>query len=210
MRPSSTSPRARAGRYGSSSASTPRRRTSTSAIPSCSTSCASSRMPVTSRSSSSATTRRASATPRDAARRVHGSTARSSTPTRRPTKEQAFLILDDDPAKLEVRVQRRVAGDAHHGAALRAHGDDHGGAHSRARRLRQALGRSPAHHDARDALPAGPGLRLGGRARRHRAGRHRSGLQPLHGSRPAGVLRAAAAGAHDDRRSCPARTGSSA
>ena len=61
-------------------------------------------------------------------------------------KEQAFLILDDDPAKLEIRYNGEWLGAAHHGAALRDHRHDHRGAHPRARRLRQALGGAPAHH----------------------------------------------------------------
>ena len=36
-------------------------------------------------------------------------------------QEQAFLILDDDPGQARDASQRRVAGAAHHGAALRAH-----------------------------------------------------------------------------------------
>ena len=112
-------------------------------------------------------------------------------------KEQAFHILDDDPARLEIRYNGEWLGAAHHGAALRDHRDHHRGAHPRARRLRQALGGASAHLHARDALPVRPGLRLGGHRGRHRARRHRSDVQPLHGPRPAGVLRPAAAGDHD-------------
>ena len=64
------------------------RRTSTSATPSSSTSCGSSRTPATWRCSSSATTRRVSATLRAAARRALASTAPSSTPTPRPTRRR--------------------------------------------------------------------------------------------------------------------------
>ena len=196
--PSSPSPNARAARCASSSASTPPHPTSTWATRSCSTSCASSRTPVTSPCSSSATTRRASATPRAAPRRAPGSTPPSSTPT--PHLPGAGLPHPRPrPGAARGALQRRVARAAHHGAALRARRDDHGGAHPRARRLREALQRAPADLDARDALPAGPGLRLGRRALRHRARRHRAEVQPVHGPRPAAVLRPGAPGHHDGR-----------
>ncbi len=99
--------------------------------------------------------------------------------------------------------QRRVARPAHHRGDLRAGRDDHGGAHPRARRFRQALGGAPADLDARDALSAGPGLRLRRGASRHRARRHRPEVQPVHGSRPAAVLRPGAPGRDDPRH--PAR-----
>ena len=89
--------------------------------------------------------------------------ARRSTPTPRPTSEQAFTVLRDDPERLEVRRNGEWL-DMRDGGALPPRAHDDRRADARARRLRQALRRAAADLDARAALPAAAGLRLGRRS----------------------------------------------
>ena len=69
----------------------------------------------------------------------------------------------------------------------------HRGAAARARRFRQALRGNAADRDARVALSAGAGLRLGRAEGRRRARRHRPEIQPAGGPRAAARLRPGAA-----------------
>ena len=62
--------------------------------------------------------------------------------------EQAVLILDNEPDKLEIRRNGEWLGSADDRAALRDHQHDDGGSHPRARRFREALHRAPADLDA--------------------------------------------------------------
>ncbi len=75
----------------------------------------------------------------------------------RTYQEQAFRVLLDDPERLEVRFNGRVAGHAHGGAVpAGAHGD--GRPDARARRLCPPLRRPRADLGARAAVPADAGL----------------------------------------------------
>ena len=94
-------------------------------------------------------------------------------------------------------LQRRVARHAHGGALPPGAHDDRRPA-ARARRLRQALRRARADLDPRAALSADAGLRLGRRALRRRARRHRPDLQPAARARRPARLRPARAGRADD------------
>ena len=94
-------------------------------------------------------------------------------------------------------LQLRVAGHAH-GGALPPGAHDHRRPAPRARRLRQALGRARADLDPRAALSAHAGLRLGRRALRRRARRHRPDLQPAARARRPARLRPARAVRADD------------
>ena len=121
--------------------------------------------------------------------------ARRSPPTRAPTHEQVFKILDRE--RTEMRLQLRVVRR------------DDGGRHDRARRAStrsracssatispSATRRSQPIAHPRIPVSAGAGLRLGGAEGRRRARRHRPEIQP--------AGRAAAAGSTTgrSRRSC--------
>ena len=113
-------------------------------------------------------------------------------------QDQAFLILDDDPAKLEVRFNGEWL------APLTMEQLFEITATTTVARIleRDDFAKRWEAHQPISMLemlyPVRPGLRLGRDRGRHRARRHRPGLQPLHGPRPAAVLRAGAAGDHDD------------
>ena len=130
--------------------------------------------------------RRSDRQERDHGRRCPAS--RSQT-TRRTYKDQVFKILD--PEKTEVAFNSTWFDRDGCSRPDPARRQAHGGAHARARRLRQALPKQPADRHPRVPLSPGPGLRLGGVARGHRAGRHRPEVQPAGRARAAEALRPA-------------------
>ena len=75
----------------------------------------------------------------------------------RTYQEQAFKVLDDDPARLELRRNSEWL-DMEHERAARARAHDDGRAAARARRLRQAARARRAGLGPRAALPADAGL----------------------------------------------------
>ena len=107
-------------------------------------------------------------------------------------QEQAFKVLDRE--RTEVRRNGEWL-DMPMEDLFRLARTVHGGADARARRLRQALRGRPPDLDPRAALPAAPGLRLGGRALGRGARRHRPEVQRAPRARhPAGLRRGAAVG----------------
>ena len=112
-------------------------------------------------------------------------------------KEQAFHILDDDPARLEIRYNGEWL------APLTMEQLFEITATTTVARIleRDDFAKRWEAHQPISMLemlyPVRPGLRLGGHRGRHRARRHRPGLQPVHGARPAVALRPGAAGDHD-------------
>ncbi len=103
-------------------------------------------------------------------------------------QDQAFLILDDDPAKLEVRFNGEWL------APLTMEQLFEITATTTVARIleRDDFAKRWEAHQPISMLemlyPVRAGLRLGRDRGRHRAGRHRPGLQPLHGARPAGSI----------------------
>ncbi len=98
-------------------------------------------------------------------------------------------LSDSRPRPHRSRVQLDVALGARRRRHDQARRQVHGGAHARARRLRQALSRGAAHRGPRVPVSVGAGLRLGGAARRRRARRHRPEIQPAGRARAAAALR---------------------
>ena len=74
--------------------------------------------------------------------------------------EQVFKVLDRE--KTEVRFNSEWFGKMGAADMIKPGRPAHGGAHARARRLRQALRRAAADRDPRIPVSAGAGLRLGG------------------------------------------------
>ena len=120
----------------------------------------------------------------------------------RTYQEQAFKVLDPDPARLELRRNSEWLDMSMSDLLALVRTTTVGQLLERddfAKRLKAAR----AGVGARAALPADAGLRLGGGARGRRARRHRPDLQPPARPRHPARLRAARAGGDDD--AAPAR-----
>ena len=125
--------------------------------------------------------------PSGAARRARCSTRAEIDANATDLSEQAGKILDDDPAKLEVRYNSEWLAPLTLRRRLRARRQDDRGAHAGARRLREALRRRISRSAMHEILyPLMQGYDSVAVAGRRGAGRHRPEVQPPHGPRPAG------------------------